>query len=106
MMIEPTESETKNELDKFCDSLIQIKKEVEKVKAGELPQDNNPLVNAPHTMEDITEGWNRPYSIQEGIYPLSWVKERKVMPTVNRIDNAFGDRNLVCSCLPIEAYEN
>ncbi|MEM9979397.1 MAG: aminomethyl-transferring glycine dehydrogenase, partial [Cyanobacteria bacterium P01_D01_bin.2] len=105
IMVEPTESESLAELDRFCDAMIAIRDEIRQIEAGELPQDNNPLVNAPHTTSDLTAEWNRPYSREQAVHPTKWTQERKFWPTVNRIDQAFGDRNLVCSCLPMDAYE-
>jgi len=106
LMIEPTESETKGELDRFCEALIEIRNEVREVEEGRADKENNVLKNAPHTAAVITaDKWDRPYSRQKAAYPLSFVKEAKFWPSVSRIDNAYGDRNLVCSCLPVESYE-
>lgn len=106
LMIEPTESETKEELDRFCDALIEIRNEVREVEEGKADKENNVLKHAPHTAAVITaDKWDRPYSRQKAAYPLPFVKEAKFWPSVSRIDNAYGDRNLVCSCLPIEAFE-
>lgn len=104
LMIEPTESESKAELDRFCDTMIIIREEIARIERGEYPADNNPLCNAPHTSEDILGEWNRPYSRETAVFPAPWVKNGKVWPSVNRIDNVFGDRNLVCSCPSIESY--
>jgi glycine dehydrogenase len=105
MMIEPTESESKEELDRFCQALISIKGEMERIAAGEWPRDNNPLKNAPHTAEVvIADKWERPYGREVAAYPAPWLREHKFWPAVGRIDNVYGDRNLVCSCLPMEAY--
>lgn len=105
LMIEPTESETKGELDRFCDALIEIRNEIREVEEGKADKENNVLKHAPHTAAVITaDVWDRPYSRQKAAYPLPFVKEAKFWPSVSRIDNAYGDRNLVCSCLPIEAY--
>lgn len=105
LMIEPTESESKTELDRFCDAMIQIREEAKKVELGEYPADNNPLVNAPHTLDDILdEHWSRPYTREQASRPLEYLKTHKVWPSVNRIDNVFGDRNLICSCPSIEEY--
>jgi len=105
LMIEPTESETKDELDRFCDALIEIRNEVREVEEGKADKENNVLKHAPHTAAVITaDVWDRPYSRQKAAYPLPYVKEAKFWPSVSRIDNAYGDRNLVCSCLPIEEY--
>ena len=101
MMIEPTESESKKSLDLFCEALIMIKKEIEKYKSNE----NNILKNAPHNQEVlIHEKWNYPYSKQEAVFPTNFVKENKFWPTVRRIDEAQGDRNLICSCVSTEEY--
>ena len=104
LMIEPTESESRAELDRFADAMIAIRHEIAVVERNELPSDNNPLVNAPHTLNDILETWERPYSREQGVTPTSWVKENKFWPSVNRVDNAYGDRNLICSCPSVEEY--
>jgi len=105
LMIEPTESEPKEELDRFWGALIEIRNEVREVEEGKADKENNVLTRAPHTAGVITaDTWDRPYSRQKAAYPLSFVKEAKFWPAVSRIDNAYGDRNLVCSCLPIEEY--
>lgn len=105
LMIEPTESESKAELDRFCDAMIQIRKEIATVEAGEWPTDDNPLHNAPHTLEDImSDYWDKPYSRDIAARPLPYLQLHKVWPSVNRIDNVYGDRNLVCSCPSMEAY--
>lgn len=105
IMIEPTESEPKAEMDRFVDALIEIRNEIREVEEGKADKENNVLKHAPHTAAVITaDSWNRPYSRQKAAYPLSFVKEAKFWPTVSRVDNAYGDRNLVCSCLPIEEY--
>jgi glycine dehydrogenase len=101
MMIEPTESESKKSLDLFCDALIMIKQEIEKYKSSE----NNILKNAPHNQEVlIAEEWNYPYSKKEAVFPTNFVKENKFWPTVRRIDEAQGDRNLICSCVSTDEY--
>ncbi|WP_298609327.1 aminomethyl-transferring glycine dehydrogenase [uncultured Thiothrix sp.] len=104
LMIEPTESEPKEELDRFCDAMIAIREEIRKVQEGVWPADNNPLVNAPHTLDDLTQAWERPYSQTEAVFPKGVIHTAKYWPTVNRIDNVYGDRNLVCSCPPMESY--
>ncbi len=104
LMIEPTESESKYELDRFCDAMIDIKAEINRVQSGEWSLENNPLVNAPHTIADITENWDRPYDQQLAVLPKGVIATSKYWPTVNRIDNVYGDRNLVCSCPSIESY--
>jgi len=105
LMIEPTESESLEELDRFCDAMIQIRSECDQVISGEIDVENNPLKNAPHTIHDIAGDWDRPYSRESAVFPLEWVRDRKFWPAVNRVDNAYGDRNLVCLCPPLEAYE-
>ena len=105
LMVEPTESESKAELDRFCAAMIAIREEIGQVESGALPRDDNPLVNAPHTMEAVlAEEWLRPYSREMAALPAPWVREAKFWPAVARLDNALGDRNLVCSCPPVEAY--
>lgn len=107
LMVEPTESEDLEELDRFCDAMIAIREEMTKVKNGEWPLDNNPLVNAPHTQVDLAkEEWDRPYSRELGCFPSKATKSWKYWPTVNRVDNVYGDRNLICSCPSIENYED
>ncbi|MCV2402874.1 aminomethyl-transferring glycine dehydrogenase [Marinomonas sp. C2222] len=107
LMIEPTESENLEELDRFCDAMIQIRSEISKVQAGEWTLEDNPLVNAPHTADSLlgTE-WEHGYTRQEAAYPLTWIKARKYWPPVGRIDNVYGDRNLFCECPPIDSYED
>jgi len=106
LMIEPTESESLHELDRFIDAMIKIRDEVSRVESGEFHESNNPLKNSPHTLADILdEDWDRPYSKSEAAFPMSYLEENKVWPSVNRIDNVYGDRNLFCSCPPIEKYE-
>ena len=105
LMIEPTESEDKAELDRFIVALKQIKQEVLKVQNGVWPKDDNPLVNAPHTAANIAGEWNRAYSREEAVFPLPYVRENKFWPSVNRVDDVFGDKNLICSCPGIENYE-
>jgi glycine dehydrogenase len=105
IMIEPTESEPKAEMDRFVDALIEIRKEIKEVEEGKADKENNVLKHAPHTASVITaDTWTRPYSRQKAAFPLPFVKEQKFWPSVSRVDNAYGDRNLVCSCLPVEAY--
>lgn len=107
LMIEPTESEPKEELDRFCDALIEIRKEIREIEEGKADKEDNLLKNAPHTASVVTaDHWSHPYSRQRAAYPLSFVREAKFWPSVSRIDNAYGDRNLVCSCLPLEAYSH
>jgi glycine dehydrogenase len=105
IMIEPTESEDKDELDRFCDAMIAIKKEIDEIASGVFDKENNVLKNAPHTMaEVIADEWKYPYSREKAAFPLPFVREKKFWPTVARINNSFGDRNLVCTCAPIENY--
>ena len=105
LMIEPTESESKGELDRFCDALIAIRGEADDIAAGVLSRDDNPLGNAPHTMDAVvSDAWAHPYSRERAAFPLPWVRARKFWPAVGRVDNAFGDRNLVCACPPMESY--
>jgi glycine dehydrogenase len=104
LMIEPTESEPKEELDRFCDAMIAIREEIRKVQEGVWPSDNNPLVNAPHTLDDLVNAWERPYSQTEAVFPQGVSPTAKYWPTVNRIDNVYGDRNLVCSCPSVDSY--
>ena len=106
LMIEPTESEAKAELDRFCDAMLAIRKEIRRVEAAEWSPENNPLVNAPHTLNDVlADNWDRPYSRETATRPLSWLNAHKYWPAVNRIDNVYGDRNLVCSCPPMDFYK-
>ncbi len=105
LMIEPTESENKAELDRFCDAMIGIRKEIEHIVAGKIDPNDNVLKNAPHTLTSvISTEWNHPYSREEAVFPAEWVEENKFWPTVRRVDDAYGDRNLVCTCAPIEAF--
>ena len=105
LMIEPTESESKEELDRFVDAMIQIRLEIAQVEAGEIEAENSPLRNAPHTMHDmVDEQWNRPYSKKQAAFPMGGTMDSKYWPAVNRIDNVYGDRNLFCACPAIENY--
>jgi glycine dehydrogenase len=107
LMIEPTESEAKVELDRFCDALIAIAGEVQAIANGEVDKANNALKNAPHTSKVVcSDKWDRPYSRELAAFPTSWVREHKFWPAVGRVDNVYGDRNLVCSCIGMEAYED
>ena len=104
-MIEPTESESLEELDRFCEAMIQIRQEIREVEQGHVDREQNVLKGAPHTAEAIaSDDWSRPYSRQQAAYPLPWVRERKFWPAVGRIDNAWGDRHLVCTCGEFEDY--
>ncbi|KAL0482770.1 glycine dehydrogenase [Acrasis kona] len=108
LMIEPTESESRQELDRFCDALISIRREIEKVENGEYDRLDNPLKNAPHTLQVVTaEDWNHKYSRQVAAFPTRWTREVfKFWPTVARIDSAFGDKNLICTCPPLDSYSS
>ncbi|HSI84149.1 MAG TPA: aminomethyl-transferring glycine dehydrogenase [Candidatus Methylacidiphilales bacterium] len=106
VMVEPTESESKEELDRFIDAMISIRAEIQEVVDGKFPKDNNPLKNAPHTALAVTsDDWQRPYGRQQAAFPTPATRDRKFWPAVGRIDNVYGDRNLVCSCAPLEDYE-
>src|SRR5215218_811010 len=105
LMVEPTESEDLAELDRFCEAMISIRKEVREIEEGKFDKSNNVIKNAPHTAKlVVNDSWDKPYSRQKAAYPLNWVRDNKFWPSVGRVDNAYGDRNLVCSCAPIEAY--
>ena len=105
LMIEPTESESKAELDRFCEAMIAIRKEIQDIVDGRLPRDNNPLKNAPHTAATVVAtDWKHPYSREQAAFPAPWTRESKFWPAVARIDNAYGDRHLICTCPPMEAY--
>ena len=106
LMIEPTESESKTELDRFCEALISIKQEILYIKSGKADKTDNVLKNAPHTAKEIaSDNWSHPYSREQAAYPAEWLKDSKFWPSVGRVDNAYGDRNLVCACPPIEDYD-
>lgn len=105
LMIEPTESESMTEMDRFCHAMVVIKNEIYDIITGKMDAKNNPLKNAPHTAYDVTsKEWDHPYSRQKAAYPAPWLREHKYWPTVGRVDNAHGDRNLFCTCPPIEEY--
>jgi glycine dehydrogenase len=105
VMVEPTESESLAELDRFCDAMLAIKAEIDMVIEGTLPKEDNPLKNAPHTLAMVAhDEWSMPYSRQMAAFPLPELMENKFWPLVRRVDDAYGDRNLVCTCAPIEAY--
>ncbi len=104
LMVEPTESETKAELDRFCDAMLAIRAEIAEIEAGRMDAANNPLKNAPHTVEDLVSDWERPYSRDQGCFPPGAFRVDKYWPPVNRVDNVFGDRHLVCTCPPMEDY--
>ena len=106
-MIEPTESESLHELDRFIDAMIKIRHEIKQIESGSIDSGNNPLKRAPHTIHDIVdENWDRPYSKSEASFPMGSNINNKYWPSVNRIDNVFGDRNLFCACPQIESYES
>src|SRR6201993_1268040 len=105
LMVEPTESESKAELDRFCEAMISIRKEIQEIADGKFDKTDNVIKNAPHTVKlVVSDNWTKSYSREKAAFPLKWVKANKFWPSVARVDNAFGDRNVVCSCLPIEAY--
>ena len=105
LMIEPTESETKAELDRFCNAMLAIREEARAIEEGRIDPKNNPLKNAPHTVEDLVGEWNRPYSREAACFPPGAFRVDKYWPPVNRVDNVYGDRNLLCSCPPLDAYD-
>jgi glycine dehydrogenase len=105
LMIEPTESESKTEMDRFCNALMSIREEIREIELGKSDLNNNVLKNAPHTAQMvISDSWNYPYSREKAAFPANWTRLNKFWPSVGRIDSAYGDRNLVCSCLPISEY--
>ncbi len=104
LMVEPTESESKAELDRFCDAMLDIRAEIKAIETGEMDAVNNPMKNAPHTVEDLVGDWDRPYSREQACYPAGAFRVDKYWAPVNRVDNVFGDRNLVCTCPPLEEY--
>ncbi|CAG8707845.1 7745_t:CDS:2, partial [Acaulospora morrowiae] len=105
LMIEPTESESKAELDRFCDTMISIRKEISSIEQGSQPKEDNVLKNSPHTIQVLVKDtWDKSYTREEAAFPLKYLRERKFWPTVGRVDDAFGDKNLMCSCPPIEDY--
>ncbi len=105
IMVEPTESESKAELDRFCDAMTQIRNEINEIADGKADKDDNVLKNAPHTAATVVNTvWNHSYSREQAVYPLAWIKSAKFWPSVSRVDNAYGDRNLICACPPIEDY--
>ena len=104
LMIEPTESETKAELDRFCDAMIAIRAEITDIENGSIDAENNPLKNAPHTMEDLVKDWDRPYTREQACFPPGAFRVDKYWPPVNRVDNVWGDRNLSCTCPPMDEY--
>ena len=105
MMVEPTESESKVELDRLCDALVRIRAEIQEVESGEADPEDNVLKNAPHTAGMLTASeWEHSYSREKAAYPAPWTRDHKFWPPVRRVNNVHGDRNLVCACPPIEAY--
>jgi len=105
LMIEPTESESKDELDRFCDAMIAIREEIREVETGAADRRDNVLKNAPHTAATVVaDTWTHSYSREKAAFPARWTREHKFWPVVSRVNNAFGDRNLVCACPPVEAY--
>jgi glycine dehydrogenase len=105
LMVEPTESESKQELDRFVEMMIAIKQELEDIKNGKADKADNLIANAPHTAtEAAADEWNHPYTRQQAAFPLPWVAQNKFWPFVSKIDAGYGDRNLVCTCAPIEEY--
>jgi glycine dehydrogenase len=104
LMIEPTESESLEELDRFVDAMISIRAEIDRVASGEWGPEDNPLRQAPHTAATLVEDWSHAYTRTEAVFPLASLRQDKYWPPVRRVDGAYGDRNLVCSCLPMEAY--
>ena len=105
MMIEPTVSEAKGELDRFCDAMIAIRAEIAAIERGEADAVANPLRNAPHTADLLVAEWTQPYSKETAFFPVAAVRENKYWPPVGRVDNVYGDRNLICSCPPADAYQ-
>jgi glycine dehydrogenase len=104
IMVEPTESEDLGELERFIAAMIAIRDEIRQIEAGTWSAEDNPLKHAPHTQADLSGEWTRPYSREQAAYPLPWVAENKFWPSVNRIDDVYGDRNLFCACVPMEDY--
>jgi glycine dehydrogenase len=105
MMIEPTESESLSELNRFCDAMIAIRAEIREIEQGRSDRADNPLKRAPHTADLLLADWTRPYSREQAYFPVAAVRDDKYWPPVGRVDNAYGDRHLVCSCPPIEEYQ-
>jgi glycine dehydrogenase len=107
LMIEPTESEDLPELDRFCDAMLSIRAEIDDIGSGRIAVENSPLRNSPHTMDDlVTETWDRPYSKEVGVYPAPWIRANKFWPSCGRVDNVYGDRNLQCTCPPLDVYQD
>jgi len=106
LMIEPTESESKAEIDRLVEAMVKIRAEIARVESGEWPADNNPLVNAPHTQGNMISEWDHPYTREEAFFPTAATKAAKFWPSVNRVDNVYGDRNFICSCPSIDSYRD
>ena len=106
LMIEPTESEPKSELDRFCDAMIRIREEIHAIESGHMPAADNPLKNAPHTALELAGEWGHPYSREQAVFPVESLRAVKYFPPVGRVDNVYGDRHLVCACVPISEYED
>jgi glycine dehydrogenase len=105
LMIEPTESESKEELDRFCEAMLGIREEIRVIEKGDLEVEQSPLRQAPHTMRvTLNEEWDRTYSREEAVFPMDWLRFNKFWPAVSRIDDAYGDRNLMCNCVPVSEY--
>ena len=106
LMVEPTESESLVELDRFCNAMISIRKEIAEVEEGKQPKENNVLKNAPHPVDILLQSeWTRPYSREKAAFPVADLRKKKFWPTVSRLDDLYGDRNLMCSCPPLSDYE-
>ena len=106
-MVEPTESETKEEIDRFCDAMIAIHGEIKAIESGQVNPQNNLLKNAPHTADILAaDNWNRPYSREQAAFPAKWLHDHKFWPPVTRIDNVYGDRNPICTCVGMEGYSD
>src|SRR5262249_33514768 len=105
LMGEPTESESQAERDRFCDAMVAIREEIRQIEIGVADRENNALKRSPHTLANVlNDAWDRPYSREQAAFPAAWTRERKFWPSVGRIESAYGDRNLVCACPPIEEY--
>src|SRR5690606_42096103 len=106
LMVEPTESESLHELDRFCDAMIQIRDEIRAVEEGKLDRDDNPLVNAPHTAtKAMASEWTHAYPRELAVFPLATLRQQKYWPPVARVDNVYGDKNVMCACIPVDAYK-